>query len=214
MKEKMYESEVKAMLVDYLLAYNQEDFKVIVDEFVFADGKRRADLATIGEEITAYEIKGDKDNLTKLDNQIKDYVKYFSSIVIVCTKKHLKHCRSLSSNVGIILVENNGVKQIRKPTIKKTVRNEYLVEHLDRNFIVKNFKQYLGLRSGPTLIGISEMYKIVAKSINNKDLFKIVIKYLTLKYLAQYEAFIKERGQTTTQDDLILLKTQPTELII
>ncbi len=210
----MYESKVKAKLVDYLLADNQNNFRVIVDEFVFADGKRRADLATFGEEITAYEIKGDKDNLTKLDNQINDYVKYFSSIIVVCTKKHLKHCRSLSSNVGIILVENDNVKQIRKPKIKKTVKNEFLVEHLDRNFIVKNFRQCPGLRNGPSLIGINEMYKIVANSINNKELLKIVIDYLTRKYLAQYKIFIKERGPITTQDDLLLLRIQPTELTI
>lgn len=209
----MYESKIKAMLVDYLLADNQNNFRVIVDEFVFADGKRRADLATFGEEITAYEIKGDKDNLAKLDKQINDYVNCFSSTIVVCTKKHLKHCRSLSSTVGIILVENDNVKQIRKPKTKKTVKNEFLVEHLDRNFIVKNFKQCLGLRSGPTLIGINEMYKIVAKSINNKELFKIVVNYITHKYLAQYEIFIKERGPITTQDDLILLRMQPTELI-
>jgi len=52
-------------------------------------GKSRADLCKVNGISTAYEIKTDLDNLSRLNKQINDYLQIFENVYIICSRKKL-----------------------------------------------------------------------------------------------------------------------------
>ena len=60
----------------------------IMDEFVI--GKVRADIVTVTDCLTCYEIKGDADSYTRLPGQIKEYDRHFQRNYLVIGHSHRK----------------------------------------------------------------------------------------------------------------------------
>ncbi len=47
-----------------------------------------ADVATVGTRLDGYEIKSDRDNLDRLDEQVAAYSQVFEHVTVVCTDRH------------------------------------------------------------------------------------------------------------------------------
>jgi hypothetical protein len=114
-------------------------------EFSFANNKRRADVMVVSnDELIAFEIKSDYDNLTRLESQIKDYNSLFDYTYIVTTNKYLDNIikNNIYKNVGIILYEKNNIVIKRKPLKNQKIKEEYLISLLDSNidFCKENIK--------------------------------------------------------------------------
>ena len=60
----------------------------IYQEFLLPSSKARADIVTVGEIFTGYEIKSDKDSLQRLSTQIPDYDVYLEKTYIVVGEKY------------------------------------------------------------------------------------------------------------------------------
>jgi len=60
----------------------------IMDELVI--GKARADIVTVTDRLTGYEIKGDTDSYVRLPAQVREYDRYFQQNCLVIGASHLK----------------------------------------------------------------------------------------------------------------------------
>ena len=110
----MTELEIKILLVKYLLE-QYENF-VVGSEFSFQSGERRADLALLeANYLTAFEIKGARDTVTRLGYQIDSYKKFFDFCFVVCEPSNLSEVRAiLPKDVGILLADEKGITHIRQ----------------------------------------------------------------------------------------------------
>ncbi|EJC6986923.1 sce7726 family protein [Vibrio parahaemolyticus] len=110
----MTELEIKKLIVRYFLE-KYENF-VVGSEFSFQFGERRADLALLDDGyLTAFEIKGARDTVSRLNYQIESYKKFFDFCFVVCEPSNLAEVRAtISRDVGIFLVENGKITHVRQ----------------------------------------------------------------------------------------------------
>lgn len=96
----------KNTLLNTMLIQNKEEscFVSALTELPVANSK--PDFMTIDKDDVgiAYEIKTDLDSLQRLETQIRDYCKVFSSIYVVAGEKHIEEVETMlqNTNVGII----------------------------------------------------------------------------------------------------------------
>ena len=101
----------------------------IYQEFVLPSSKARADIVTVGEIFTGYEIKSDKDSLQRLSTQIPEYDIYLEKNYIVVGEKYSSKIKDYTPEYwGIIVVsetEKEGAanNQLKIKTIRKSKKN-------------------------------------------------------------------------------------------
>jgi hypothetical protein len=110
----MTELEIKIFLVKHFLE-TYEDF-IVGSEFAFQFGERRADLVLLDSgHLTAFEIKGARDTVSRLSYQIESYKKFFDFCFVVCESSNLVDVReAIPKDVGILLADTNGIRHIRQ----------------------------------------------------------------------------------------------------
>lgn len=110
----MTELEIKKLLVSNFL--EKYENLVVGSEFSFQFGERRADLALLDDGyLTAFEIKGARDTVSRLNYQIESYKKFFDFCFVVCERSNLAEVRTtISRDVGILLVESDKITHVRK----------------------------------------------------------------------------------------------------
>lgn len=64
-----------------------------------------------------FEIKSDKDNLKRLELQVKMYQKAFTRVVVFTTKKHLNNVLKIyeDTEIGIAILDSDVIKYIQAP---------------------------------------------------------------------------------------------------
>jgi hypothetical protein len=107
---------------------------LIVDEMGVWAGTVRIDLAVINGEICGYELKSDRDTLTRLPLQADIYSRVFDKVTLVVGERHLKKARDLVPKWwGVtIAVHKNGEIDLlddRQPK-PNPAREPYLVAEL------------------------------------------------------------------------------------
>ena len=199
------ETAIKVALIDYLVSKISAD-SFITKELPYSFNRRRADLVVVGEQLVAFEIKSDIDNLDKLCEQIDSYNKSFHSTYIVTTEKHLNSVRKKSpSNVGIYIFKSGSINKIRKPSKRKRLDKRNLMSMIDRNVIEKNIVSRHIKHSNLKAMYMEELYELATSILNQREIEIIVRNTLSQKYLEGYSLFISERGEKTLEDDLPLL---------
>src|SRR5579863_8088151 len=92
---RLHDSEIRIALRDRLrsLHANEPD-TAIIDELSLCEGDARVDVAVVNGSLSGYEIKSDRDTLTRLPNQLAAYELCFDTMTIVVGKRHLAKCRA------------------------------------------------------------------------------------------------------------------------
>jgi len=88
------------------------DRKTMMLPELFVDNwARRIDMALIGPEFHAIEIKSARDNLDRLEGQVETMRRLFNKVTVCVASKHLSGLDTLDPHVGIIeaLDTNNGI---------------------------------------------------------------------------------------------------------
>jgi len=82
----------------------------------FRAGVCKADIVILNGTSTVYEIKSDRDSLSRLSNQISNYQKVFASVYVIAGKSHVNEIlNNTSSEVGVLeLVARNRIHTKRK----------------------------------------------------------------------------------------------------
>jgi hypothetical protein len=117
----MNDYEIRENLCDYF--HNHFGKIRIFDELTI--GNSRADIVTVTDCLTGYEIKSDRDSYVRLAEQVKSYDRYFERNYIVIGKRHLNSVKGkVPTHWGVICVnEQNGsvaVEQIRQAELSLT----------------------------------------------------------------------------------------------
>ena len=96
---------IRSALRSKLLAdHAKEGDTALMEELGLCRGRVRVDLALVNGHLNGYEIKSDRDTLTRLETQAEIYMKVFDRLTIVVGSKHL-------SSIGTRLPEWWGILQ-------------------------------------------------------------------------------------------------------
>jgi hypothetical protein len=84
----------------------------------FRAGACKADLVILNGTATVYEIKSERDSLSRLSKQISNYQKVFSKIYIVASESHVEKILNVTpKNVGLMyLKKSNSICTLREAT--------------------------------------------------------------------------------------------------
>lgn len=82
----------------------------------FRAGSCKADLAILNGTATVYEIKSDRDSLTRLTNQLENYRKVFAKIYVIASEAFVQEIiSSTPSDIGVLsLVRWNRIQTVRE----------------------------------------------------------------------------------------------------
>lgn len=81
----------------------------------FRVGSSKADLAILNGTGTVYEIKSDRDSLTRLDSQVANYRKVFAKIFVIVSDAHVDEVMArMRTDVGVMVLERwNRIRTVR-----------------------------------------------------------------------------------------------------
>lgn len=100
----MNDKLIRSALLQHLSATDPS--AVIYHELPLSRGEGRADCAAVNGSLTGFEIKSEKDSLSRLGKQVRDYGQVFDYCYIVVAKKHVSNARQIvPKNWGIIVAE-------------------------------------------------------------------------------------------------------------
>lgn len=167
-KKLARESDIKPILLNALHAHN-----LIFQEFIYADGKRRADVVAFDKAFYAYEIKSDVDSLSRLHDQIHDYLKIFDYISCVTTNKYVDLVlRSTHPKIGVYkFVEDNLIK-VREAKLNKST-DKYSMLTLLSSRELDTFSRKSGFTTGK--LDVHSKRELLAKKLK-KDTISTYIK--------------------------------------
>lgn len=82
----------------------------------FRSGTSKADLVILNGTSTVYEIKSDRDTLSRLNSQLSNYRKVFGKIYVIAGQAHIDEVsRSTPNDVGILsLIKTNQIHKVRE----------------------------------------------------------------------------------------------------
>lgn len=179
----MGEEAIRFLLLKQLLKESKH-INLASIEVPLIQGKRKIDLMIVkNNELIAYEIKSYKDNLSKLNGQVLDYLKIFDRIYLVLDKKFEKNIGNFHSNVGIILFD---IKDLKFKTIKKAKKNKPVLYHQSM-FIDNITLQAYEKRN--KISSIFELRHSLVKKIDKKAFKKIMLECLNKKYAYGFKLF-------------------------
>jgi len=145
----MNDVKIRQILFKNQINYKNTSDKdtIVIEELGINHGKYRADIAVLNSRFIGYEIKSNKDSLTRLSEQIKAYNSIFDKVYIVIGHRHEKTIQKILPNWwGIIVIEENKsndaeIKIIRDSLINNNVDPLSIAKLLWKNEVVEILKQ-------------------------------------------------------------------------
>jgi len=203
----MKELEIKIKLIEFLLASSfSESF--LAAEVRFSFGARRADIVAINDEVaTVFEIKSANDSVDRLHYQVESYKDYFDYCYIVCVKENISSVRSkISKNIGIVIVDDNGVtikrKAGRSARLNKIALASTLpVSELKRMTLEKNKTSKY------------DLCVILSQAKSLAEIKKLSRNYLLTTIKKNFSIFNSEVGEKISPDDILTITRMPPGVI-
>ncbi len=92
-KSNLRDADIRLALREKLrLIHRDEPDTAIIDELSLSQGQARVDVAVINGSFSGYEIKSDRDTLTRLPVQRAVYEQCFNTVTIVAGVSHIEEC--------------------------------------------------------------------------------------------------------------------------
>ncbi|QYJ87523.1 sce7726 family protein [Shewanella mesophila] len=202
----MTELEIKKLIVRYFLE-KYENF-VVGSEFSFQFGERRADLALLDDGyLTAFEIKGSRDTVSRLSYQIESYKKFFDFCFVVCEPSNLAEVRAtISRDVGILLVERGTITHVRQSKQFKRHDKRVLSSAL-------SVQKLSALSKGSNLRSKHELCEYVSKNNTLDSLRQLSRNDFNERYGVASKLLKQEATLHLTSDDIYTItKKAPSSL--
>jgi hypothetical protein len=202
------ERSIKAAVIDRLFDSGMLNDAVLINEMVYANWTRRADLAVANGHLHAFEIKSDFDSLRRLEGQIEIYLERFDKLTLVVSPKFLDVVlASTPSRVAVWSVfEENGCTKIqvirtgRKAKVQnRLVLIDYLLRDELYHFLVSRKVTVRRSDSRSYLIGLAETQPVA-------KLRAYVLEALKVRYQKSYSSFVALRKESTSPTDLVALR--------
>jgi len=199
---------IKAAVIDHLLSTGALNDAVLINEMVYANWSRRADLAVANGHLHAFEIKSDFDSLRRLEGQIATYLERFDKLTVVVAPKYLSSVLEMAPQqvaIWCALEEDSGVriKVVRTGRKERVENRDVLIDYLLRDELYRFLKiQAVQVRrSNPRLQLVN-----LARTRPLSKLRAYVLHALKERHKDSFNAFIALRKETTSPKDLIALR--------
>lgn len=209
--KKLGDLFAKCRFLNWLIKRNQAKNYSLTSEFLFSEEKRYADIVKITQlSTTAYEIKSEKDNTSRLFKQLECYLKTFDYTYVVCHGKHLEAVSKIAhSDVGIIIETSpQKFKIIKRATKSSRLSAPSLLTLFSRAEIQKLYN-----RKSDKAIPIEILRKQISTEINLHSLQRQFRKTLLERYKIFTKRFLREieKGNIHPDDLLTLSRSANTE---
>jgi hypothetical protein len=199
----MTEAEIRDSIVAKLTASREGCGAAFIKEMFIDKFSRRADLVMANGKLSVFEIKSERDSLSRLEGQLDSYCRYFEKVTVVCAERHLAGVLSLASaDVGIWSVRRDGaISMVRRARSKKLPTGDIWLSFLPvdeiRYFLKKNNLKSSGLRDD--LIEC-------AKQIPVREIREFVLSYLKrreekIRGLIEKQANTVELAHVSSKDE-------------
>lgn len=207
---KDYEAKIKLSLIQYLLRTDKYN-SIIATEVPINQTQNIVDVLQISTNVSsAFEIKSDKDNFSRLDKQIQSYSSVFNYVSVVISENNYKAVLPLiPKKIGIMLVKESGIIVKRKPSEIKKLSKDALAKIIWKNNLLKIMSSKFTTHQ---LKGLSdyELRKLLIKYYNLKEIRSFAYDFLMQKYSSSFINFKKNLGLQIHEDDLVELGIQNT----
>lgn len=190
--DKILEKEIKIALIKHL--YKKNKNATIVTEvslttksshFLINKNFARADVFLINDEIVIYEIKSASDNLSRLNHQISEYLKYANRVFVVVDEKFIKKLK-LPKQVGIYALRGLELKKIKDAAFSK-ILDDYYINYWWGIEFKKAF-------SGFGFTNLTKAKSDIKKYFSSKEIQNLTLARLKERYKDESE-FIKNAIQ-------------------
>ena len=181
----MNDPEIRALLYPLLTD------GVYVDEL--PTGNTRADVVHITEHFMhGYEVKGDRDTLQRVPNQLRCYAGAYDFVTFVVTEKHVpKLLPLLPAWVGVLVVSADGMRPYRPAAYNATVERAPVAALLLLEE-VKQFLLALGLTGVSTLRGRDIAHLL---RTNNRIPLALLAQYVRERLIARLPQRLLARAE-------------------
>jgi len=202
------EKDIKAAVIEKIRHRIEGENSALINEMVFNNGSRRADLVLAAKNLHAFEIKSDVDNLKRLDGQINDYLSTFDKVILVVSSKYIEYALKIDSRVAIweAYRNNYGVTCIHVLRAGKTspiTSHQALCNFLLKRELIKIIKENLK-KSNINNLSRDDLIKMC-----NKIPFSIIKNMVMQSIIARYReislSFFKTCSKTIEPADLLNL---------
>jgi len=172
------DSEIRSELHSMLRAlYAHDQYTAIIDELSLCQGESRVDLAVVNGSLSGYEIKSDRDSLSRLPLQSETYALCFDTMTIVVGSRHLEACSKRVPywwGIWEATRTSEGVKiePRRGPQKNPNVSPDRLVQLLWKNEVAESLRT-LGYTPSPKA-GRRELWSFLVSVSTPKQLSQIV----------------------------------------
>jgi hypothetical protein len=198
-----YADNQKKALLTWLLPQMKRG-EVLRVELPFNDVRGKADVAIVGpHRLAALEIKGPRDNISRLRSQLEAYQKMFLECWVAMAPKHLSVVRRcVSRSVGLLVLNASGDPPtvVRKAVSRSSLDRQAAVRWLRTQELASYVVQQRKTFRGGT--DIEAMRRLVSSVASKKALTAYVLRTLTKRYSSTFQMFLNERGETLTLDDV------------
>ena len=198
---------IKTILIDFLISQN--DSIILGSEVTYGSKKQVVDIMQLSEnKISAFEIKADRDDVRRLDNQINEYKKIFDYIYVVCTKKQLyKVQEKTDKTIGIFLIDDEERINIKRKALRqRNADKRSILETVNANHLKRTFN--LNRR-----VTANEARDLLTNK-NAKELKNTLYTYLETFLSKKFSLFLSEKGINTHIDDLPVLSIHRRDIIL
>ncbi|MCU8090739.1 sce7726 family protein [Shewanella sp. SM20] len=178
------EKLITCKLIEYL--ENSFQFDFIAREVPFFSMRRRADLVAVDRQASAtygFEIKSDRDTLSRLGSQLEDYRLTFNYVYVVTTEKYVEMVKNYGAWFGVLVVDSKGFIFCLRKARKRGLLHDTNCRPLQK---------------------VGE----IEENINQQ-----YINWLCSRYEPIYQVFIKERSSNKTTDDDIKILSLRSDVI-
>lgn len=197
---------IKSRLIDFLLRTDGKKIRLIASEVPFAGSRRKADIICITDRLSAYEIKTQRDNYSKLINQARDYAVSFEYSYLVSDKATPSWLiRRLPNQFGILTWEGNMFKINSRAQLRKRLSKYHLASFLWTDEIMTLLRN-----NNISASKIDDAHSLRMRLTNRLTISAIreaAINTLLTRYHSRYCKFLAERGHTTHSEDLVVLNS-------
>lgn len=150
---------IRAALKTYLEKLHVKESKLrIVEEFAVEHGAARADIAVVNGVLHGYEIKSDKDTLSRLPEQMDAYNSVFDRVTLVVGKQHIYEAITLVPDWWGVLIAKispessvvlNHIREAKENTGQRNLSIARLLWRGEALRILEEAGEAVGLRSKP-----------------------------------------------------------------
>jgi hypothetical protein len=173
----MLDRDIRAYLYQtYLRKYTEDGSSCVVDEMGLSAHAARIDIGVINGQLVGYEIKSDRDNLTRLPHQLEVYNQIFDLVTIVCGPKHEKKLAAWLeadfAHCGLLVSQRHeGRDELRevRPATQNPNRDGYMIASLLWHEEAKQLLIEQGLGKGLSRLRRWELWEKLAAHFADID---------------------------------------------